>query len=151
MRYLRQNKILELISEQNIETQDELASLLTESGFKATQATISRDIRELKLIKVLDAGGKYKYAASSSEEPSPNQRLSRILQDTVVSCSCSENMVVIKTINGCANASCEALDSFKIDGVLGTIAGDNTIFVVATSSSKAPSIVRFINEQIKSR
>lgn len=150
MRYHRQNRILELITSRNIETQEELVRLLNEENFKVTQATISRDIREMKLVKIMGEDGKSRYAPSTaSGEQQPTQRFSRILQDTVISCSYSENMIVIKTLNGCANASCEALDSMKIEGVMGTIAGDNTIFVVAESSSKAPEIVEYIESQVK--
>lgn len=151
MRYPRHNKILELISIHNIETQEELAKMLVDNGFKVTQATVSRDIKELKLIKVLGPNGKYKYASSKAAEMPSAERYLNLIKDMVLSASSSENIVVIKTLNGCANAACEAIDSLHLDGVLGTLAGDNTIFVVATSSEKSPMLVKFINEQIKSR
>ncbi len=149
MRYHRQNRILELISTRSIETQEELVRILNEEDFKVTQATISRDIRELKLVKTTGENGKLRYALASEGEHRSSQRYGRILQETVISCSRSENMIVVKTLNGCANASCEALDSMKIEGIMGTIAGDNTIFVVAESSEKAPEIVEMINNMIK--
>lgn len=151
MRYPRQNKILELISAQNIETQEELARKLVDSGFKVTQATVSRDIKELKLVKVLGENGKYKYAANAPAETPAKDRLLNLIKDTGVSVACSENIVVFKTLSGCAGAACEALDSLQMKDILGTIAGENTIFIVATSSDKAPQIVKFINEQLKSR
>ncbi|MDO4481731.1 MAG: arginine repressor [Bacillota bacterium] len=151
MRYPRQNKILELISVHNVETQEELAKLLIDSGFKVTQATVSRDIKELKLIKVLGQDGRYKYASNKAADAPTSERYLNLIRDMVLFASSSENIVVIKTLNGCANAACEAIDSLHLEGVLGTIAGDNTIFVVATSSEKAPGLVKFINEQIKSR
>lgn len=151
MRYPRQNKILELISLNNVETQEELAKLLIENGFRVTQATVSRDIKELKLIKILGENGKYKYAANKSAEAPTSERYINLIRDMVISATSSDNIIVIKTLNGCANAACEAIDSLHLDGVLGTIAGDNTIFMVTTAADKSPSIVKFFNEHTKSR
>ncbi len=151
MRYTRQNKILELISANNVETQEELAKLLINNGFKVTQATVSRDIKELKLVKVLGADGRYKYASNNKTETLTADRFINLIRDTVLSAACSENMVVVKTLSGCAGAACEAIDSLQIDDILGTLAGENTIFIVAASKEKSQPIVDFINEQIKSR
>ncbi|MBE6020734.1 MAG: arginine repressor [Firmicutes bacterium] len=151
MRYPRHSKILELVSIHNIETQEELAKLLVDNGFKVTQATVSRDIKELKLIKVLGPDGKYKYASNKVADSPSSERYLNLIKDMVLSAASSENIVVIKTLNGCANAACEAIDSLHLEGVLGTIAGDNTIFVVTTASDKSPLLVKFINDQIKSR
>ncbi len=151
MRYTRQNKILELISANNVETQEELAKLLINNGFKVTQATVSRDIKELKLVKVLGADGRYKYASNTKTETLTTDRFLNLIRDTVLSVASSENMVVVKTLSGCAGAACEAIDSLQIDDILGTLAGENTIFIVAASKEKSQPIVDFINEQIKSR
>ncbi|MBQ3389794.1 MAG: arginine repressor [Firmicutes bacterium] len=151
MRYPRQAKILELISANDIETQDELAKLLVQNGFKVTQATVSRDIKELKLIKVLGPDGKYKYATGQTADPLSSERYMNLIRDMMLSAASAENMVVVKTMSGCANACAEAIDSLELEGVVGTIAGDNTIFLAAVSKEKAGKLVRFFNEQVKSR
>ena len=151
MKTTRHTKILELIQKNEIGTQEELSDLLEKEGYHVTQATVSRDIKELKLIKVLGQDGRYKYASNKTADAPTSERYLNLIRDMVLFASSSENIVVIKTLNGCANAACEAIDSLHLEGVLGTIAGDNTIFVVTTSSEKSPSLVKFINEQIKSR
>ncbi|MBQ1302200.1 MAG: arginine repressor [Firmicutes bacterium] len=151
MRYTRQAKILELISANDIETQDELAKMLVLNGFKVTQATVSRDIKELKLVKVLGPEGKYKYATGQATDPLSSERYMNLIRDMVLSAASAENLVVVKTMSGCAAACAEAIDSLELDGVVGTIAGDNTIFLAAISKEKAGQLVRFFNEQIKSR
>jgi len=148
MRYSRQNKILDLINTQEIDTQERLAELLKESGYNVTQATVSRDIKELQLIKTLSATGKYKYAASADyNKPTPD-RFVKILQETVQSVASSGNIIVVKTLSGCANAAAETVDSMNIHGVLGTIAGDNTIFLVIDDPANAPGLVNQFNEMI---
>ena len=151
MRYTRQAKILELISANDIETQDELAKMLVLNGFKVTQATVSRDIKELKLVKVLGPEGKYKYATGQATDPLSSERYMNLIRDMVLSAASAENLVVVKTMSGCGAACAEAIDSLELDGVVGTIAGDNTIFLAAISKEKAGQLVRFFNEQIKSR
>ena len=143
MRYSRQDKILEIISENEIETQDALAEKLAESGFNVTQATISRDIKELQLIKTQSAGGRYKYArAPQSSVSGSGNRYHKIFKSTVSSVASSGNIIVLKTLSGCANAAGEAVDSMGIDGILGTLAGDNTLFIVVDSPDHVPGIVR---------
>ncbi len=151
MRYPRQGKILELISLHEVETQEELAKLLLANGIKVTQATVSRDIKELKLVKILTPNGKYKYASNKTQDPPTADIYMNLIRDMVVSAASSENMVVIKTLTACAGACCEAIDAICMEGVLGTIAGDNTIFMVTGTKDKATELVRFFNEQIKSR
>ena len=151
MRYTRQAKILELIASNDIETQDELAKMLVQNGFKVTQATVSRDIKELKLIKVLGPDGKYKYATGQTSDPLSSERYMNLIRDMMISVASAENIVVVKTMSGCAAACAEAIDSLEMDGVVGTIAGDNTIFLAASSREKAEHLVKFFNEQIKSR
>lgn len=134
MKKNRQDKILEIITNNDIETQEELAQRLIEADFKVTQATVSRDIKEMQLIKVQGKNGKYKYAISEQNGDFPV--LLRIFRDTVLSVECANCLIVIRTLTGSANAAAEVVDSLKLDGVLGTIAGDNTIFIAVQSQEK---------------
>ena len=141
MRYSRQDKIIELITEHEIETQEALAARLAENGFHVTQATISRDIKDLKLIKVPSDNGRSKY--SLPVDPGLRgtyDRYESIFRSTVNSITSSANIIVMKTVSGCANAAAEAIDSMDSEGVLGSIAGDNTIFLVVESPELAPQI-----------
>lgn len=149
MKYSRHNKILELIDKYEIETQDELADLLSKNDFKVTQATISRDIKELKLIKVQGKNGKYKYAYVKQQDNSISERFIKIFKDTLISINSSNNIVVIKTLTGSANAACAALDALNIDNILGTIAGDDTIFIVIDEKSNVDNFVDNINNLIE--
>jgi transcriptional regulator of arginine metabolism len=129
MKQGRQSVILELIDKYEIETQDELSEVLKQKGFEVTQATVSRDIKELKLIKVQSGNGTYKYAASGKEQAGKLDVLKRIFRDTVVSMQQAASLIVIKTLTGSANAAAEALDKLEMPDIVGTLAGDNTIFV----------------------
>lgn len=149
MRYSRHNKILEIIRNYEIETQDELANLLKKSGYKVTQATISRDIKELKLFKVLTPSGKYKYSTGVLSTQIITDRFIKIFKDTLLSVDCSNNIIVLKTLTGCANAACEAIDALNLNNILGTIAGDNTIFVVVNDVSNIPHLVNYFNDLIR--
>ncbi|MCR4601114.1 MAG: arginine repressor [Clostridia bacterium] len=141
MRYSRQDKILELIRDNEIETQEALAQLLKDNGFSVTQATVSRDIRELQLIKALTPSGKYKYALPSADKPKPSgDRFEKIFRNTVTEINYSGNIIVLKTLSGCANAAAESLDSLKFDGVIGSLAGDNTVFIVVDLPEHASGI-----------
>ncbi len=141
MRNTRQNKILELIQIYEIETQDKLVALLRESGFDTTQATISRDIKELHLLKALSSSGRYKYCVGTSAEHPVSDRFINIFKETIQSVTASENIVLLKTLSGCASAAAEAIDSLGISHVLGTIAGDNTILLVADSTKNVPELM----------
>lgn len=149
MRYSRHNKILELVRNYEIETQDELASLLKKSGYKVTQATISRDIKELKLFKVLTPSGKYKYSTGVLSSQIITDRFIKIFKDTILSVAHSGNIIVIKTLTGCANAACEAIDALNLNNILGTIAGDNTIFIVVNDPVNIPELENYFNELIR--
>lgn len=149
MRYSRQNKILEIISNNEVETQEKLASLLKESGYDVTQATISRDIKELQLIKVLSSSGRYKYSLGTSLETPISERLVKIFKETIRSVSPSLNMIVIKTLSGCANAAAEAVDSLNLPHILGTIAGNNTVLLVVDDPENVPSIVDKFKDLLK--
>ncbi len=146
MKSKRQNKILEIISQHDIETQEELVEALVNSGFRVTQATISRDIKELKLVKIQSASGVYKYSANKKQDSKDIDVLMRIFRDTVVSVEFAVNLVVIKTLSGSANAAAEVIDGLNLDGILGTIAGDNTIFIATASVSASGEIAgKFLN------
>ena len=150
MKTKRQDEIIRLISESDIETQEELASELRAVGFKVTQATISRDIRELHLIKVASSKGDgFKYAKPEKHEIAVSERLGRILTDSMVSVDFSGNIIVVKTISGSANVAAEALDNLGWPEILGTIAGDNTIFIVVKDEADTAEIserIRNLNE-----
>ena len=127
MKRVRQNKILELIDEYDIDTQEELGKRLHESGFRVTQATISRDIKELQLKKQADKNGKSKYICVTPGSASFGERYARVLQDGMVSIDQADNLVVIKTVSGMAMAVAEALDVIGFHEIVGCVAGDNTI------------------------
>ncbi|MBQ3465642.1 MAG: arginine repressor [Firmicutes bacterium] len=141
MRISRQNKILELIENNEIETQDKLASMLRDYGYEVTQATISRDIKELQLIKTLSSSGKYKYAVSKSDDGPIPARLIDIYRSTVRSINKSGNIVLLKCLSGCANAAGEALDSMELKHVIGSVAGDNTLLLVTDDPANSDEVV----------
>ncbi|EFG88090.1 arginine repressor [Clostridium carboxidivorans P7] len=146
MKITRHAKILEIINSKNIETQEELAEELIKSGMDVTQATVSRDIKELKLIKVLADDGNYKYATIVHTESFLSNKLINIFSQTVVSVENIDKFVIIKTMTGSAAAAAEAIDTLNFDGVAGTIAGDNTIFLLARDSEKAEIIAQKIEK-----
>ncbi len=128
MKTKRQSKILELIRKNDIETQDELLEHLEQSGFAVTQATVSRDIREMKLTKIASAGGKQKYAVlTDAPDDVMSEKFFRIFRDGYVSMDMAQNILVIKTAPGMAGAVCAALDAMQLHEVVGSIAGDDTI------------------------
>ncbi|MDD2190509.1 MAG: arginine repressor [Eubacteriales bacterium] len=149
MRYSRQNKILDIINTYEVETQERLASLLRKSGYKVTQATISRDIKELQLIKTLSSSGKYKYTVGASVDQPISDRYVKIFKETIQTVAYSGNIIVVKTLQGCANAACEAVDTLNFPYVVGSIAGDNTIFLVISDPEKVPALVNRFNDMIK--
>ena len=127
MKVSRHAKIIELISQYDIETQEELAEYLNRAGFKVTQATVSRDIRDLKLTKVSVGAGKQKYVVHRQDEPEMSEKYIRALRDGYVSMDMAQNILVIKTVSGMAMAVAVAVDSMKWNEVVGCIAGDDTI------------------------
>lgn len=130
MKYSRHSKILELINKHEIETQEELAKTLCDSGFNVTQATVSRDIKELRLIKVLTKEGRYKYATLKQHETSMSERFKKLFRDSVISIDYANSIIVVKTLVGAANAAAAALDALNLKDVVGSLAGDDTIFVL---------------------
>lgn len=140
MKYTRHSKILEIIENQEIETQEELSDKLKESGFNVTQATVSRDIKELRLIKVLSKSGKYKYATIDSQNFTLSDRMVRVFKDVIVSIDYAGNILVLKTIPAGGQAGALAIDALNLSDVLGTVAGDDTIFVLIKDVSKMEEI-----------
>lgn len=140
MKTRRHARILDLISEYPIETQDELLTRLKAEGYKATQATISRDIKDLRLVKTLGSDGKYRYVSASKNSTDIRSNFSALFSTSVNSIDFAQNMVIIKTLSGMAQAVCAALDSVNYKSVLGTIAGDDTIFVVCRTNELAVNL-----------
>lgn len=151
MKSLRQIAILDVIQKQDIETQEELAAALAAQGILVTQATVSRDIKELRLIKVLGPDGGYKYAAQDKESAGNglSERFARMLAESLLSVAASRNLVVIKTLSGSANVAGEAIDSMEWPEVLGSLAGDNTILLIIREDVDAEIIVRRVRDLMK--
>lgn len=146
MKSKRQNVILNIIENNDVETQEELIDRLRNEGFNVTQATVSRDIRELKLTKVTAEGGKYKYVLPGVKKALAVHHVYGTISACVISVECAMNMIVIKTYPGMAPAVATGIDSSSIDGVLGCIAGDDTIFVAATDVETAGAAAREIRK-----
>ena len=149
MKENRHNIILEIIKKYDVETQEELADRLRAEGINITQATISRDIKELNLIKTLSHTGNYKYAQVNTNKNSSLSSMAYIFSNTAVSVERIDKMLVVKTISASAGIAAEAIDSFQLDGIAGTIAGDNTIFIAVRSEEKAELIKSEIEKLIK--
>ena len=135
---------------QSIQTQEELAQALREHGMVVTQATVSRDIKEMHLLKVLAEDGSYRYATMDKEEQGTSDRLIRMLADSVVGMDSANNLIVIRTLPGSAHVAGEAVDSLRWSEVLGTIAGDNTILVIARSNEDVEPVLRRFRALIRS-
>ncbi len=148
MRYSRHSKILELVKTQQIDTQQRLAAKLKASGFDVTQATISRDIKELGLIKVPGKYGRSVYAVSSRNDNSDSERFRKILRETVVEINTAVNIIVIHTLSGCAGAAAEVIDNLGFEGIVGTLAGDNTIFIAVDSVENVPVVKKLFEESM---
>lgn len=142
----RQAKMIEIIEQNEIETQDELAERLMEAGFVATQATISRDIRELKLTKVSDGNGKQKYIMLKNQELDHVSKLAKVMRAGIIGIDAAENLVIIKTVSGVAMAVAAALDNSEIEGMVGCIAGDDTIFCAIKTKEMVENVVKIIEE-----
>lgn len=138
MKNSRQEKILELISTHDIETQEQLLQALKEHGFPVTQATISRDIKQLRLVKKTGPHGSMRYEISETNSmPEFSSTIEKIFKQSVVQYSCAQNLVVIKTLPGLASAACSAIDQMALPTVLGSIAGDDTAFIAMRDSASA--------------
>lgn len=147
MKVRRQMKILELINSQPIETQEELAELLSKNGFEVTQATVSRDIKELRLVKVPSGQDRYRYALPPElPKGAIEPRLRRIFRESVISMDSSENLIVIKALPGSAQAVGSAIDNLDWEDIIGTVAGDDTILVVVKHKEKVPGVLKGFEE-----
>lgn len=149
MKTKRQRKIIELITNYDIETQEELAAKLVKNGFNVTQATISRDIRELNLTKIATKGGKQKYAVQSSSDIVSNSKYMRVLNDGIITMDTAGNILVVKTVSGMAMAVAAALDAMQIKEILGCIAGDDTIMCVVKHAEETDRVKEHIESFIR--
>ena len=149
MKTKRQRKIIELITNYDIETQEELAAKLVENGFNVTQATISRDIRELNLTKIATKGGKQKYAVQSSSDIVSNSKYMRVLNDGIITMDTAGNILVVKTVSGMAMAVAAALDAMQIKEILGCIAGDDTIMCAVRSVDDTIIVMEKIKKMVE--
>lgn len=146
MKTRRQNKTLTIIEEQEISTQEELAEALREEGLNVTQATVSRDIKELGLIKVAIGNDRYKYAFPVEQVTFTEKKLKFMFQEFVTSIDYSENIIVIRTPPGNAQAVAYTLDGIAIDEIIGTTAGDDTILLIIKPKESVPKIVDYFND-----
>lgn len=138
MKPSRQNAILEIISEKDIETQNQLMQELAARGVKSTQATLSRDIKDMRLVKELGPSGNYRYVvAAKTETADLDMRLKKILRESLVSYDVAQNLLVIRTLPGLASAACSAFDSMEIENLVGTLAGDDTAFLAMRDKESA--------------
>lgn len=140
MKRQRQMRILELIGRKEIETQEELSEELSKLGFDITQATVSRDINELRLVKMISPSGKQRYAVSGSMEFS--MRMRTIFRESVLSFDQAQNLVVLKTMPGMASAACSAIDAMKLPTLVGSLAGDDTAFLALRDNASALELVK---------
>ncbi len=149
MKSIRQAKILELIKEFNFDTQEDLQLKLNECGFNVTQATVSRDIRELGIIKSDGDDGVYKYRAGKDRERGEiNGKFSLILRQAVSHVAFANNLIVLKTYTGMGSAAGAAIDAMGIEGVIGTLAGDDTLLIIASDNTAAENVTKKLNELI---
>lgn len=144
MKVIRHQKILELIKAQQVETQEELADLLRREGFEVTQATVSRDIKELKLSKMADTNGCVRYVAVNKIDVDFSEKYTRVLKEGLVSMDLAGNLLVVKTMSGMANAVAAALDQLPLDEIVGTLAGDDTIMCATKSEADAAEVLQKI-------
>ncbi|MFZ7131094.1 MAG: arginine repressor [Eubacteriales bacterium] len=149
MKIARQSKILEIIDHHIIETQEELADKLKSCGFSITQATISRDIKELRLIKVMSGDGRYHYAPFKEMNNLVNERIVNVFKESVISVDYSGNIIVLKTLSGTAMAASVAIDSMGWSETVGCLAGDDTIFVVVRNIENIGNMVAKYKKMMK--
>ena len=150
MKGTRQAEILQIIAEQEIETQEQLLEELKKRGILSTQATISRDIKELRLVKELTAAGSYKYAVSARKEGGNEAgRLRNIFKEGGTSFEMAQNIIVVKTMPGLASAACAALDGMGISGMLGSLAGDDTAILVMRTTEAAETLCDEIHRMMR--
>ena len=149
MKPARESIIMEIITQNDIETQNQLMEALAARGVNSTQATLSRDIKDMRLVKELGSNGKYRYAASSAAETNGYvERLKKIFRECVTSYATAQNIIVIKTLPGLADAACSTFDSMDIPDLVGSLAGDDTAFLAMTNSTSAEHLCREISRML---
>jgi transcriptional regulator of arginine metabolism len=144
----RHDKIIELIDRYEVETQEELADYLRNEGYQVTQATVSRDIRELKLSKIPNGKGRQKYVTFTQEEPHLGDKYIRVLKEGYVSMALAQNLLVMKTVSGMAMAVAAAVDALKLERIVGCIAGDNTLMIAMRSEQDAEIVMEQIGRML---
>ena len=150
MKNARQSEILDIIKTKDIDTQEQLLEELRARGYSTTQATISRDIKELRLVKELTSSGGYRYALSERKAASTSDtRLRNIFKEGVVSVDVAQNIVVVRTMPGLASAACSALDNMEIEGVVGTLAGDDTGILIMRNNALAQQFNSEVHKLLK--
>ena len=150
MKNARQDEIVKIIQSMEIETQDQLLEVLRSRGFSTTQATISRDIKDLRMVKELTASGGYRYAMSDRKSSSASDtRLRNIFKEGVVSAEVAQNLVVVRTMPGLASAACSALDGMDIEGMVGSLAGDDTGILIMRDNASAQQFAGEIHKLLK--
>lgn len=149
MKTQRHRAILEIVEKNPIETQEDLAKVLGDHGFNVTQATVSRDIKELRLLKVLTDQGTYRYAVAEKAEQGMAERLRRVFAETVLSVDTAQNLIVIKTLPGSAHVAAELVDTMRWQETVGTLAGDNTILVIVRDAEVAPTVAERFRGMMK--
>ena len=151
MRYSRQNKILEIINTYDVDTQEMLVELLEKSGFSVTQATVSRDIKDLQLIKVATSNGHYKYSANVTDDVPISDRFKKIFRESIKSSISVNNLIVVKTLSGCGHAAGEAVDSIGLPHLVGSVAGDNTLLLIVDDEKNTKEILEILDDLIAKR
>ena len=149
MKSNRHQKIVELVDNYEIETQEELADRLRQEGFQVTQATVSRDIRALKLSKVSCGNGRQKYVALKQDDTQLNAKYIRVLKDGFVSMDKAQNILVVKTVSGMAMAVAAAIDAMELEEIVGSIAGDDTIMAAVRTNEDTQAVMNKIAEMLK--
>lgn len=149
MKQLRQKKVMELIEQYDIETQEELADRLKAAGFQVTQATVSRDIRELHLLKISAKNRKQKYALPKQEKAGLVDKFGRVLKDGLVSVETAQNILVAKTVSGMAMAVAAAIDAMRFEEIVGTIAGDDTIMMAIRTTEEATAVKNKLQKMLE--
>ena len=150
MRLSRQNKILEIIKTNDVETQDQLLTLLRGAGYNVTQATVSRDIRELQLVKGQGKDGRYRYTTGNYENRPISDRFRKIFRETTLSYACAQNLIVVKTLPGCAGAAGEAIDTLSLPHMVGSVCGDNTMLIIVDHEENVPYITAEFDKVLNS-
>ena len=149
MKTKRQSKILELIRNNDIETQEELQAYLVKDGFAVTQATVSRDIRDMKLTKIATNDGKQKYVALNDNSEDMSEKYVRVLKDGYISMDMAQNILVIKTVSGMAGAVCASIDAMNIHEIVGSIAGDDTIMCAIRTTEDTIAIMKKLRKIVE--